>query len=142
MSSSPTTPGSKPTNIKQSPADDTMQPYTDEPVPSYEAALREGAGGGIHAGPSNSTPPPAPVHPSYGCSPYTPHGTARILIVPAPHAHHPQQVQTDAGLPLPASMQTTPGPRAKPRFFIALAHAIILYILLNLLVDLTVTRTW
>ncbi|GAC71925.1 hypothetical protein PANT_5d00135 [Moesziomyces antarcticus T-34] len=117
-------------------ADATQQPEPDEPVPSYETALREGAGGGIAAGPSHSPAPP--VHPTYGCSPYTPHGTARIVIVPAPHFHS----QTDALLPPPASMNAPLGPRAKPRFFLALLHAIIIYILINLLVDLTVTRNW
>ncbi|KAI3483098.1 hypothetical protein L1887_54023 [Cichorium endivia] len=117
-------------------ADATQQPEPDEPVPSYETALREGAGGGIAAGPSHSPAPP--VHPAYGCSPYTPHGTARIVIVPAPHFHS----QTDALLPPPASMNAPLGPRAKPRFFLALLHAIIIYILINLLVDLTVTRNW
>lgn len=129
---------------KTSQSQDNMQPYTDEPVPSYEAALREGAGGGIQAAPSPSHTtalPTAPLHPAYGCSPYTPHGTARIIIVPAPHILH-QDAPNQPLLPLPATMQTTAGPRAKPRFFIALLHAIILYILINLLVDLTVTRTW
>ncbi|KAJ1033086.1 hypothetical protein NDA16_000364 [Ustilago loliicola] len=139
--------------------DDASQPYKDDPVPSYETAIREGAGGGIGAGPSSSssaappTQPPRPFHPSYGCSPYTPHGTARIVIVPAPHFHHPHPHQhphihsahaaNEPLLPLPASMDTERRvPRAKPRFFLALLNALLIYILINLLVDLTVTRKW
>ncbi|SPO25945.1 uncharacterized protein UTRI_03310 [Ustilago trichophora] len=145
--------GSKPPAPKPSREDDTMQPYTDEPVPSYETALREGAGGGIGSGPSGSNiaaQPDIPAQPTYGCSPYTPHGTARIVIVPAPHCQHPQQfaqmhsaqAQTQALLPTPATMQTPTVRRAKPRFFLALLHGLIIYVLINLLVDLTVTRKW
>lgn len=147
----PSSPGAKLSGPKPSQSDDPMQPYTDEPVPSYETALLEGAGGGVGAGPSGSSPAPQPsasMQPSYGCSPYTPHGTARIVIVPASHFHHPHvqvhasQGHTQALLPTPATMQTPVVRRAKPRFFMALLHGIIIYILINLLVDLTITRKW
>ncbi|SNX83500.1 uncharacterized protein MEPE_02207 [Melanopsichium pennsylvanicum] len=134
--------------------DDGQSPYSDEPVPSYETALRQGAANGPGTDASNSTASPQPPHaqrpPTYGCSPYTPHGTARIIIVPASHfqSHlpHPQlhalADQSQALLPTPATMQTPVVRRAKPRFFSALLHGIIIYILINLLVDLTITRKW
>ncbi|SNX84247.1 uncharacterized protein MEPE_02955 [Melanopsichium pennsylvanicum] len=132
--------------------DDDQQP--EEPVPSYETALRQGAASGLGSNPSNFTTSPQPPHaqrpPTYGCSPYTPHGTARIIIVPAshfqshlPHPHlHALADQSQALLPAPASMQTPEVRRAKTRFFSALLHGIIIYLLINLLVDLTVTRKW
>lgn len=113
----------------------------EEPVPSYETALREGAGGGVggSAGPSHSTASAPQAQPTYGCSPYTPHGTTRIIIVPAPqwhqHSHQPL-------LPAPATMETVAVRRAAPRFFLALLQAFMIYLLINLLVDLTVTRKW
>lgn len=146
-------PDSKPTAAKPNTADGTQEPYQDEPVPSYETALQQGAGGGIGAGPSSSAAPtqPAPqCHPAYGCSPYTSHGTARIVIVPAPHFHsqqhhplmHPGHPQAQTLLPMPASMQTTPGPRALPRFWSAFFQGFLIYILINLLVDLAMTSKW
>ncbi|KAJ1028329.1 hypothetical protein NDA18_002993 [Ustilago nuda] len=150
----PSSTGAKPSTSNTAQASDASQPYKDDPVPSYETAIREGAGGGIGAGTSSSsssaTPsaqPPRSVHPSYGCSPYTSHGTARIVIVPAPHFHHPHihtgHTANEPLLPLPASMEPERRvPRAKPRFFLALLNALLIYILINLLVDLTVTRNW
>lgn len=143
----------KPTSQR---VDANDEPYNDEPVPSYETALREGAGGGVAGGPSHSNPaqqhaaPSAPTpHPTYGCSPYTPHGTARIVIVPAPHFHHHHaQIHPAAHdpnqplLPAPVVAQSSPARRAKARFFLALLQAFLIYLLINLLVDLTVTRKW
>ncbi|CDS01841.1 uncharacterized protein SPSC_01493 [Sporisorium scitamineum] len=139
----PASAGSKPSGTS-----DTAQPYAvEEPVPSYETALREGAGGGVGAGPSHSNPSAPQAQLSYGCSPYTPHGTARIIIVPAPHWH--QHVQHFGGqapnqslLPAPATMEATAVRRARPRFLLALLQAFMIYMLINLLVDLTVTRKW
>ncbi|TKY85655.1 hypothetical protein EX895_005195 [Sporisorium graminicola] len=128
------------TNQKPTPTSSKPADAAEEAVPSYETALREGAAGGIGAGPSHSTTPTAPqTQPSYGCSPYTPHGTARIIIVPAPHWHqHAHQPL----LPAPATMETPAVRRATPRFFLALLQAFMIYMLINLLVDLTVTRKW
>lgn len=151
---------SKPQTSNADPADNASQPYKDDPVPCYETAIRQGAGGGIGTGPSSSSSsavppaqPPRPFHPSYGCSPYTPHGTARIVIVPASHVHHPHLQQhphihtghaaNEPLLPHPATMETERRvSRAKPRFCLALLNALLIYILINLLVDLTVTRKW
>ena len=143
----------KPSTSKSTDAHNAIDSNTDEPVPSYDTALREGAGGGIGAAPRDSATPAqstVPIYPTYGCSPYTSHGTTRILIVPALHTHHPQQSPSlQPGqphnqnlLPMPASMQAPTVQRAKPRFFLALLHGIIIYILINLLVDVTVTRHW
>ena len=153
----PTTSGSKPSNTV-----DSGQRDADEPVPSYETALREGAGGGIGAsagaGPSTSAPSAQPTfaaaQPTYGCSPYSPHGTARIVIVPAPEWHHHIQqlphLHSHSGaptpgqplLPAPVSMEAVSARRARPRFLLALLQAFMIYLLINLLVDLTVTRKW
>lgn len=139
--------------------DPNAGPYTDETVPSYETALRQGAGGGVAAESSSTRPTPpqtgtadVPVHPNYGCSPYTPHGTTRIVIVPAPHFHPGSQPfplfnaasqdPNQALLPAPAVMQSSPERRARSRFFLALLQAFLIYMLINLLVDLTVTRKW
>ncbi|PWZ02314.1 hypothetical protein BCV70DRAFT_153112, partial [Testicularia cyperi] len=129
--------------------------YRDEAVPSYETALREGAGGGVGLasgsgsgtgqGPSSTVTPvhPSPSRCSYGCSPYSANGTARIVILPAPHMQHfhsqASGSQQQPLLPAPASMQQPVGPRAKPRFFIALMHAVFIYILINVLVDYIAT---
>ncbi|CBQ72916.1 conserved hypothetical protein [Sporisorium reilianum SRZ2] len=131
----PTSSGSKPPGT----SDEAQHHAVEEPVPSYETALREGAGGGVGAGPSHSVSSASPAQPSYGCSPYTPNGTARIIIVPASHCrHHANQPL----LPAPVSMETTAVRRARPRFFLALLQAFMIYMLINLLVDLTVTRKW
>lgn len=157
MTNSKSTPsGPKPSNTA-----DAEQPYSDEPVPSYETALREGAGGGVGCGPSASTssapsaqPTLTAAQPTYGCSPYSPHGTARIVIVPAPHWHHHirqfPHLHSHSGapapgqplLPAPVSMEAVSARRARPRFFLALLQAFMIYLLINLLVDLTVTRKW
>ena len=145
--------GTKSSEAKPSSFDSAMHPYTDEPVPSYETALQEGAGGGVAAaGPSSNATPSAqqtqpepgfaPSQRSYGCSPYTPNGTARIVIVPAPHWHVLPSPPNQPLLPAPVSVPAAPIRRAGPRFFLALLQAFMIYILINLLVDLTVTHKW
>lgn len=71
--------------------------------------------------------------------------------MPAPHFHHHAQpfphlnVTQDANeplLPAPVVSQSSPERRAKARFFLALLQAFLIYMLINLLVDLTVTRKW
>ncbi|GAC94070.1 chitin synthase [Pseudozyma hubeiensis SY62] len=121
---------------------DELRVLPDEPVPTYETALRQGAGGGAPSPSHHSVPSGSQAQPSYGCSPYTPHGTTRIVIVPASHWHQFPQQPHQPLLPAPVVMEATPIRRAGPRFFLALLQAFMIYMLINLLVDLTVTRKW
>lgn len=126
----------------------------DEPVPSYETALREGAGGlaAAPAGPSCHPTSTAAQHsqPSYGCSPYTSNGTTRIVIVPASQCgpflqqlpHPSGHTVHQALLPAPVVMEAAPIRRAGPRFLLAFLQGFMIYMLINILVDLTVTRKW
>ncbi|EPQ26651.1 uncharacterized protein PFL1_06910 [Pseudozyma flocculosa PF-1] len=130
---------------KKQPSSSTDESAIDDPVPSYETALQQGAGGGhlaaapATAGPSSSSsssPSPSGPHPAharyaYGNDPYTSSGTARILIIPAAAAPPPPGHATHL-LPAPASTERR-GPRAGPRFCKALLYAFLIYILAGLI---------